>query len=130
MKKMFPLILVTLLVFGCKKQLNQNDNTVDKATIAKASFATTEKAELVVSGMTCAVGCAGTIQKNLAKVEGVQSAEVDFERQLAMVEYNPSKVILQDLENTIHKTSDAYKVIHAKNVDTFSKKDSTEEQSK
>lgn len=130
MKKVFPLILVMLLVVACKKQLNQNDNSVDKTTIARASFGNTEKAELVISGMTCAVGCAGTIQKSLAKVEGVQSAEVDFDRQLAMVEYNPSKVVLQDLENTIRKTSDTYKVIHAKKVDTFSKKDSVEEQSK
>ncbi|MFP2995653.1 heavy metal-associated domain-containing protein [Spongiivirga sp. MCCC 1A20706] len=130
MKKVFPLILVMLLVVACKKQLSQNDNSVDKTTIAKASFGTTEKAELVISGMTCAVGCAGTIQKSLAKVEGVQSAEVDFDRQLAMVEYNPSKVVLQDLENTIRKTSDTYKVIYAKKVDTFSKKESAEELSK
>ncbi|NER17028.1 heavy-metal-associated domain-containing protein [Spongiivirga citrea] len=121
MKKVFPLMLVALLVFTCKKQTSNTNPIVDKSTTAKASFATTEKAELVINGMTCAVGCAGTIQKSLAKVEGVQSVEVDFDKRLAMVEFNPSKIELSDLENTVHNTADSYKVVLAKKVDSFTK---------
>ena len=42
--------------------------------------------------MTCAIGCAKSIEKKIAKMEGVKSATVDFDRKLAMVEYNEAKV--------------------------------------
>jgi len=121
MKKLIPLLLAVVLTIACNNKENSTDSVNEKTAIAKASFASTERAELTISGMTCAVGCAGTIQKNLAKVEGVQSVEVDFDNRLAMVEFNPSKIALSDLENTVHNTADSYKVVVAKKVDNFTK---------
>ena len=34
--------------------------------------------------MTCAMGCAKTIEKKMAKMDGVKMAKVDFEKELAM----------------------------------------------
>ena len=42
--------------------------------------------------MTCEMGCAKTIQKKLAGMEGVKSATVDFKNEMAMVEYDVAKV--------------------------------------
>ena len=41
--------------------------------------------ELVVEGMTCG-GCANRLQKSLARLEGVEAAQVDFERKRAVVD--------------------------------------------
>lgn len=123
MIKLILLLFAATLITACNNQKNSANTVVEKNTVAKAGFATTEKAELTISGMTCAVGCAGTIQKNLARIEGVQSVEVDFDKRLAMVEYNPETVVLDDLKNTVHNTADTYKVLDIKNVKAFSKED-------
>jgi Cu+-exporting ATPase len=70
--------------------------------------------------MTCAVGCAASIQKKIAKMEGVKSATVDFDRKLAMVEYDNAKVTPTSLEETVAKVADIYIVSDMKTVDAFS----------
>ena len=72
--------------------------------------------------MTCQIGCAATIQKKISKMDGVKSATVDFDRKLAMVEYNEAKVTPTALEATVVKVSDTYKVSDMKTVDDFSTK--------
>jgi len=71
--------------------------------------------------MTCAVGCAKKIEKKLAKMDGVKSATVDFDRKLAMVEYDEARVKPTHLTETVTKVADTYKVKDMKTVDTFSK---------
>ena len=44
--------------------------------------ATYAKAEFGIEGMTCAMGCAKTIEKKMAKMDGVKSAKVDFEKEM------------------------------------------------
>jgi Cu+-exporting ATPase len=50
--------------------------------------------------MTCTT-CAATIGKGLAKIPGVQQAEVNFAAEKASVEYDPSRVNLSKIKNTI-----------------------------
>jgi len=52
-------------------------------------------------------------------MDGVKSAKVDFDKKLAMVEYNEAKVTPLNLEETVGKVSDAYKVSAMKTVDKF-----------
>jgi len=78
------------------------------------------KTEFTIDGMTCEIGCAKTIQKKLTKMEGVKFASVDFDRKLAMVEYNEAKVTSTSLEETVTKVADIYKVSDMKTVDAFS----------
>ncbi len=56
-------------------------------------------------------------------MDGVKSAKVDFDKRLAIVEYNEDKVDFNALETTVHKTSDVYKVSDIKNVEGFEKGD-------
>jgi Cu+-exporting ATPase len=60
----------------------------------------TKKAELKVTGMTCAT-CAATIEESLGKIGDVSKASVNFGTDTAHVEYDPEKVTLHDLEKAI-----------------------------
>ena len=70
-----------------------------------------KKAELKISGMTCAT-CATTIEKSLLRRDGVADAQVNLGTETATVEYAPTKVQLIDLEKAV--TDAGYSVIHEK----------------
>jgi Cu+-exporting ATPase len=59
-----------------------------------------EKAHIHITGMTCTT-CAATIEKGLAKTLGVEQAKVSFASEKASVEYDPTKVDLAKIKNTI-----------------------------
>ena len=82
--------------------------------------ATYTKVEFGIEGMTCEMGCAKTIEKKIAKIDGVKSAKVDFKNKIAMVEYNEDKVTHSDLEETVTKVGKVYKVQEIKKVEEFS----------
>ena len=69
------------------------------------------KAELKISGMTCAT-CARTIEKSLLQLEDISNAQVNLGNETAMVEYDSTKVRLADLEQAV--TDAGYRVIHDK----------------
>jgi len=52
---------------------------------------TTRQVTLPVTGMTCA-NCVATIERNLRKLDGVQTATVNLASERASVEYDPSQV--------------------------------------
>jgi len=60
----------------------------------------TEKAHIHITGMTCTT-CAATIEKGLAETLGVEQANVSFASEKAIVEYDPSKVNLTKIKDTI-----------------------------
>ncbi len=129
-QKIVMLALLTVFTFNCKNEVTPEIKTIQNTTetttteVAKldpnAKYA---KAEFKIEGMTCAMGCAKTIEKKMAKMEGVKSATVDFDKQLAMVEYDEAKVTTTSLENTVTSVADIYKVKNMHNVDKFSKKE-------
>jgi Cu+-exporting ATPase len=61
------------------------------------------QAELAVVGMTC-TNCSANVQRVLSKkVPGVLSASVSFASETAQVEYDPSKVTLEDMAAAVAK---------------------------
>ena len=72
-----------------------------------------EKAHIPITGMTCTT-CAATIEKGLAKTPGVERAEVNFASEKASVEYDPSKVDLAKIKDTISRVGlrDRHQEIH------------------
>jgi len=124
--KHIPLVLVLCLaITACKNGTAPEIKTVEVETTKKEKAlnpnAIYAKAEFGIEGMTCAVGCAKTIEKKLAKMDGVKSAKVDFDRRLAMVEYDEDMVTTTSLTETVTKVADIYKVDEIKKVDDFSK---------
>tara|TARA_R110002049_G_scaffold37208_3_gene117568 strand:+ start:10536 stop:10916 length:381 start_codon:yes stop_codon:yes gene_type:complete len=119
--KILALAMLTLFVVNCKNEAKPEVKTVEVETVKQLDpNATYAKAEFTIDGMTCAIGCAATIQKKIAKMEGVKSATVDFDRKLAMVEYDNAKVTPTSLEETVTKVADIYKISDMKTVDAFS----------
>src|SRR4030042_5886280 len=59
-----------------------------------------EKARIQITGNTCAT-CAATIEKGLAETEGVAQAKVNFAAEQASVEYDPARVDLAKIKDTI-----------------------------
>ncbi|AJY76833.1 heavy metal translocating P-type ATPase [Paenibacillus beijingensis] len=57
---------------------------------------------LQITGMTCAA-CANRIEKGLNKLEGVTNANVNFALEKASVSYDPEKIGVVKLEETIKK---------------------------
>jgi Cu+-exporting ATPase len=51
---------------------------------------------LPITGMTCA-NCVATIERNLKKLDGVSTAVVNLSSERATVEFDPSKLVLDDI---------------------------------
>ena len=123
-KNILSLLLIATVAFSCKNEVKPEVKTVEVDTVKELDpNATYAKAEFTIDGMTCAIGCAATIEKKIAKMEGVKSSVVDFDRRLAMVEYDEAKVTPSLLSETVTKVADIYKVSDMKTVDAFTSKD-------
>ena len=70
------------------------------AETEKAKKGGKSKARIPITGMTC-TNCAATIEKGLSETEGVDSANVNFASEKAMVEFDPNKVDLGKIKDTI-----------------------------
>lgn len=122
LKSIILLTFILILSFSCK-QKDAEVKTVEVETEEVKILdpnATYAKAEFTIDGMTCAIGCAATIQKKISKMDGVKSATVDFDKKLAMVEYNEAKVTPLTLEEAVGTVSNTYKVSDMKTVEAFS----------
>jgi Cu+-exporting ATPase len=60
----------------------------------------TQKTQIHITGMTCAT-CAATVTKALASTDGVALANVNIASEKASIEYDPEKVDLAKIKNTI-----------------------------
>lgn len=116
MKKLNVILTVfalAIMLSACKNETAPEVKTVEASTTETAQLdvnAKFAKVEFGIDGMSCAMGCAKTIEKQMAKMDGVKSAVVDFEKELAMVEYDEAKVTPQTLEEAVSKVGDVYKV--------------------
>ena len=127
-KKLFVFFLACSTLIACKNSQEAEVKTIEVASTQKAEVKPENlaKAEFTIDGMTCAIGCAATIQKNLNKKEGVQSAKVDFDKKIAMVEYDKTLLNVDDLAMTVVETAEIYKVSDMKNVEEFGKSEAEE----
>ena len=118
------IIAIAIAIASCKNNAEPEIQVIEtkeeNATNAVDSNASYAKVEFNIKGMTCAMGCAKTIEKKMAKMEGVKMAKVDFDKEIAMVEYDEAKVSPKSLEETVTKVSKAYKVEDIKKVERFS----------
>jgi Cu+-exporting ATPase len=69
------------------------------------------KAEIRVAGMTCAM-CVKAVEKSLCRLPGVDDAQVNLGKETAIVEYDPERLRLVDMENAIRDAG--YEVIDEK----------------
>lgn len=112
------LALSSFLLISCKETNNKAEidaNTTTTSTTESSKNIVAAKPEVAtfkIDGMSCAIGCAKTIEKKLNKTEGVQEANVDFDKKEAIVSFDASVVTPEKLQEIVEKTADGktYKV--------------------
>ena len=113
-KSMLTLAVASILFVGCKEKSNETDlketavNTEVvapkvKKEIAAANLQTTS---FSIEGMTCAIGCAKTIQEDLTALDGVQDAKVDFDTKLATVTFDKTVQNQEKLTKVVESAAD------------------------
>ena len=118
--KSFLAIAVTSILFlNCKKnEAEQAKVATETASVTKEIVAAVkpETATFNIEGMTCAIGCAKTIQEELTSLDGVQKATVDFDKKTATVEFDATKLTAAKLLEAVETTGDGktYKVSNMK----------------
>ncbi|HLN96684.1 MAG TPA: heavy-metal-associated domain-containing protein [Flavobacterium sp.] len=98
---------------SCKKEA-----AADSTAKTTAAAGKTETATFHIEGMSCAVMCAGKIQQELSKMEGVKKAVVDFDKKSATVEYDAAAVTPQQLKAKVEGVADGktYRVSELKST--------------
>lgn len=104
MKNIQTLLLVAFAVasiLSCDKKTKKEQVVTEEKKEIKSEMPikaeNLQTTQFTIKGMSCAVGCAKFIEKELSEQNGVQKAIVDFERELAMVVFdkeiqNPKKL--------------------------------------
>lgn len=107
------LVTVGTLFVSCKKETEGNKAETAAAT---KEIANAETTSFTIEGMTCAVGCAKTIETKLAGLEGVQKATVDFDKKTATIQYDATIQTPEKLVETVEAVADGktYKVSNVK----------------
>lgn len=120
--KIITALAISGLVFvSCKKEEDKSlavinaDKTVTKEHKAIAPE-NVQTASFTIEGMTCAVGCAKTIEKELSNLEGVEKAAVDFDKKTATVTFDKTIQNPENLTKVVQKTGDGktYKTSNVK----------------
>ncbi|MFW0739722.1 heavy-metal-associated domain-containing protein [Flavobacterium sp. T12S277] len=121
----FTKIIATIAIAGlvmvsCKKEDKnlaniKSENTAPKEHKAIAAE-NVQTSSFKIEGMTCAMGCAKTIEKELSNLDGVEKATVDFEKKTATVVFDKTVQNQENLTKTVQATGDGktYKVLDIK----------------
>lgn len=112
--KLILALSVTGMVFVSCKQTASAPPAVAEAGTEKPAI-NKEKLEtstFTIDGMTCAIGCAKTIEKELSETPGVEKAAVDFDKKLATVSFDSSIQTPVTIVKIVEATGDGttYKV--------------------
>ncbi|MHC0440060.1 heavy-metal-associated domain-containing protein [Flavobacterium sp. 3-210] len=120
--KIFASLAIAGLVFvSCKKEEDKNlANIKPLETTSKEHKAiaaeNVQTASFEIEGMTCAMGCAKTIEKELSNLDGVEKATVDFDKKIATVTFDKTIQNAESLTRVVQGTGDGktYKVSNFK----------------
>jgi mercuric ion binding protein len=108
---MLTILFTSLLFVGCKDKTSQTDSDSGKdistphvkKEIAASNLQT---ASFTIKGMTCAIGCAKTIQEELNGLEGVKIAAVNFEEESATVSFDKTILSPAALTKVVEAAAD------------------------
>ncbi len=95
---------------GCCALFASTTTTSSAATRnVKASSSASEKvATLHIKGMTCG-SCATAVKRVLTRVDGVKAATVSYEKNSAIVTYEPAKVTPEKIARAVEEKLPTYK---------------------
>jgi periplasmic mercuric ion binding protein len=99
---------LALIKAQAEKEAPQEHKAIAAENVQTASF--------TIEGMTCAMGCAKTIEKELSNLDGVEKATVDFDKKTATVVFDKTVQNPDNLTKVVQATGDGktYKVSNFK----------------
>ncbi|PWB25095.1 heavy-metal-associated domain-containing protein [Flavobacterium sp. HTF] len=110
-----------LVFVGCKKEEDKSLQVVNAEKSAPKEHKAIapenlQTASFTIDGMTCAVGCAKTIEEELTNLDGVDKATVDFDKKTATVTFDKTIQNPENLTKVVQETGDGktYKVSNMK----------------
>lgn len=112
-------LLITFSLVSCKQENKEVAvEETKKEAVSEADLSKMQTASFTIDGMTCAMGCAKTIENKLVAQEGVGQAVVDFDSKIATVKFDAEKQSLESLTKTIEAVAggDSYKVTESKKM--------------
>jgi copper chaperone CopZ len=117
-KSLLILGIVSTVFISCKDTSSKPTVATNVSDIKKevAVAAKPLTASFKIEGMTCAMGCAKTIENKLSKMDGVQKAVVDFDKKEAAVNFDSAILSSKDIVAAVQSTGDGetYKVLEFK----------------
>ena len=114
MRNYFSLLIFFLFVSctSTKNQLAEKESRVN-SDIASVT--------ITIDGMACQEGCADAIQRNLVELEGIQSADVSYDKGEAVVAFILGKTNADEIQKTITNTKVKDYVYTIKNININTK---------
>ena len=102
---------MVLLLFSCSSEPTVvHLRTVKHANKVNSKVITNCSARVEIKGMSCEMGCGGTIRKALKATKAVGRVSFDFEEgrevQIAKVEYDSTRLNTQEMESIISKLNE------------------------
>ncbi|MEY4085508.1 MAG: Mercuric transport protein periplasmic component precursor [Bacteroidota bacterium] len=117
-KTILAFAFVSLLTVSCKKGAETKEEITEKEVAAPKkevviAAENVQTASFEIEGMTCAIGCAKTIEEELGALDGVQKATVDFDSKKATVVFDKTIQSQESLTKVVEATADGktYKVV-------------------
>lgn len=117
MKTSTTLLWVALIgtsITACKPNSSPAPQAEEKPVVSKEiAAANLDSTRFHIDGMTCAIGCAKTIETKLNETAGVQKASVNFEKKEAVVAFDKTQQSKKSLTHVVESCADGatYKVI-------------------
>jgi copper chaperone CopZ len=120
-KSIVTITLASLLFLGCKEKTSDAvlDATAENSTPKvkkEIPVANLQTANFSIEGMTCEIGCAKTIEKELNGLDGVQKATIDFKKKSATISFDKTILKTENISKVVEATGDGktYKVSNMK----------------
>ncbi len=120
-KSILTMALASLVFVSCKEKTNKPVTASSTEAIApkvkkEIAAANLQKASFTIDGMTCAIGCAKTIEEELNGLDGVKTAKVDFDKKLATISFDKTILTPEIITKVVQATGDGktYKVSNMK----------------
>jgi copper chaperone CopZ len=111
-------VILSVTLFACGNATPNTEATPAATTNTVVDGTNKTEAVFSISGMTCAAGCGGKIQKELQNLNGVVTTSLDFvedrDVNVVKVEFDPAVVKETDMTNIVNTIADGqYHVVKA-----------------
>ncbi len=100
-------VLSMSFFIACSNANSSSETTLEKSVIDPAKVLAVD---YKIEGMTCKMGCAKTIEKTIAGLNGVAASSVNFDAEKGHFEFDASIISEKEIISAIENVADQYKV--------------------